>query len=130
MVNDAHRLGLFRQQFGSDFVIGLILGGDAKGYYFSDVRTEGIINDAVGEHPVMIWADEQNYHAYLRVVAGQELTFELASGEIWDRETGSRSFGSNSPGTPISISTASSCRNVFNWRERVFPPGWFPRWRL
>ena len=90
MVNDEHLLGVFREQFDPDFVIGLILGEDAKGYYFRDVRSEGIINDAVGEHPVMLWADEENFHAYLRLVGEQELTFDQVSGEIRDRETGSR----------------------------------------
>lgn len=90
MANDLDSIGFYRQRFSRDFVIGLVLGGESKAYYFDDVSAEGVINDQFGGFPVVLWAGEDNFHAYLRKVDDQVLTFDLAGEYLVDRETESR----------------------------------------
>jgi hypothetical protein len=89
MTNDLDRLGSNRQGFSPDFVIGLLLAGDSKAYYFRDVSAEGLINDRLGEFPIFIWGSENNFHAYIRQVDDQILSFRLDGETVVDDETGS-----------------------------------------
>ena len=90
MINDADRLGGRRQEFDEDFVIGLLLSDSAVAFYFRDVADAGVINDWLGEFPIMVWADDDNFHAYLRTVGDQTLTFRVdGRGGLIDEETGS-----------------------------------------
>ena len=80
-----------------DFVIGVSLGNAAVGYRFALASEQRIINDRVGEHPVVILADPDTraIHVFLRVVHGtgldsDEVVFELdQDGSLLDTETGS-----------------------------------------
>lgn len=89
MVNDVDRLGARRQEFSEDFVIGLLLDGHAKAYAYTDVAATGIVNDEFGGFPVLLWAADANFHAYLRQVGTQVLAFDLRDGALVDRQTGS-----------------------------------------
>jgi hypothetical protein len=90
MVNDVNRLRPgFRQGFDQDFVIGLLLAGQAKAYRFTDVAANEVINDAMGDYPVLVWAKEDNFQAYLRKVGHRTLTFQLEGEQLVDAETGS-----------------------------------------
>ena len=62
--------GLFgrRQRFNKDFVIGLILAEQPKAYYYRDVEAAEIINDSIGDIPILVWASDNNFHAYVRQV--------------------------------------------------------------
>lgn len=88
MTNDSFRLG-FRQKFDPDFVIGLLLADQAKAFYYRDVERTGIANDFIGEIPIMVWAGDNNFHAYIRQVGEQILTFRLDGDRLIDEETGS-----------------------------------------
>jgi hypothetical protein len=88
MINDVGGFG-FREEFDPDFVIGLILDGRAGAYYYRDVEAAGIVNDALGDIPIFVWAAGNNFHAYIRVAGDQVLTFRLENGELTDEETGS-----------------------------------------
>ncbi|RMG90271.1 MAG: DUF3179 domain-containing protein [Chloroflexi bacterium] len=88
MINDVDRIGR-KQKFSTEFVIGLVLGETSKAYYYEDVATAGIVNDMMGQFPVVVWAQDNNFHAYLRQVEGEVLTFRLENGRIFDNETGS-----------------------------------------
>ncbi len=88
MTNDMSRLS-FRQGFDPDFVIALLLADNSKAYYYRDVANETIINDFLGDVPVLVWAANENYHTYVRQVDEQELTFEIEDGELVDMESGS-----------------------------------------
>jgi len=91
MINDVEQLILgFRQRFSSDFVIGLILAGKEKAYYFEDAQRAGVINDWIGEVPVLLWAGEDTWYAYIRQVDDKELTFREEGGYLVDQETNSR----------------------------------------
>lgn len=86
MVNDVELIGR-RQAFSKDFVIGLLADGQAKAYYYRDVEQIGVVNDFMGELPVMVWAGGNDYQAYLRQVGARQLTFVYDEGVLRDRET-------------------------------------------
>ena len=88
MINDVSRLG-GRQKFDPDFVIGLILADQAKAYGYRDVAEVGVVNDAIGDIPIFVWAADNNFHAYIRQVGDQVLTFTLDGDGLVDEETGS-----------------------------------------
>jgi hypothetical protein len=90
MINDLDRLRDDRQGFSKDFVIGLILVGNARAYYFKDVRDIGVVNDQLGDFPVLVWAAGERYQAFLRQVGDQVLTFHLEGEALVDNETNSR----------------------------------------
>jgi hypothetical protein len=50
----------------------------------------GLINDWLGEFPILVWAEGDNFHAYLRKAGDRVLTFrdDVKDGLI-DEETGS-----------------------------------------
>ena len=89
MVTGYNRLVPFKERFDPEFVIGLLLADQAKAFYYLDVEAAGVVNDFVGDIPVMVWAGDENFHAYIRQVAGQRLTFRMVGGEVVDEETGS-----------------------------------------
>jgi hypothetical protein len=89
MTTDADRVVIFPERFSPDFVIGLVLGVEAKAYPFYTVLEEGVINDFLGEFPVVLWADGQDFRAYLRQIGDQTLTFRLEGERLVDVQTGS-----------------------------------------
>ena len=54
MINDVDRLGLGRQGFRTNFVIGLVLGQSAKAYYYEDALEARVINDTLGDIPILL----------------------------------------------------------------------------
>ena len=76
-----------------ELVVGLIAGEFARAYPFSEVRNLGLINDTLGETPLLLALDDGLEAAvvYRREVGGQELTFSATqeNGILRDDETGS-----------------------------------------
>jgi len=89
MINDYPQLGFRRQKFDTDFVIGVLIAGQAKAYAYEDVAAEGIVNDQLEDIPLLLWAAHNDYRSFVRQVGDQILTFELRNGVLSDRETGS-----------------------------------------
>lgn len=89
MANDANRLSINREQFSPDFVIGLVLAEETRAFYFEDVEERGVINDAVGEFPVLVWANGVEFHAYIRQMGDLILNFTVQGDLVVDQETGS-----------------------------------------
>jgi hypothetical protein len=89
MVNDLELLGSNRVRFDSDFVIGLLLDGKAKAYQFEDVVEGVVVNDSFAGFSVLVWAEGDRFHAYLRTVNDMELTFRWEQGRLLDNETNS-----------------------------------------
>jgi hypothetical protein len=89
MVNNYDRLGGLQQGFRTTFVIGLVLADQSKAYYYEDVEAAGVINDTLGEFPVVVWAENNEFQAFIRRIGDQTLTFKLEDGQIVDLETGS-----------------------------------------
>jgi hypothetical protein len=76
-------------RFDSDFVIGLLLDGQAKAYQFEDVVEGVVVNDSFAGFSVLVWAEGDRFHAYLRTVNDMELTFRWEQGRLLDIETNS-----------------------------------------
>ena len=89
MTNDLEPLIFQRQGFFKDFVIGLILDDQAKAYPFTDVEAAGVVNDWMGEFPVLVWASDEDFRAYSRQVGSDVLEFRLEDGVLKDEATGS-----------------------------------------
>jgi hypothetical protein len=89
-VNDIERFSHFPpQRFRANFVIGLVLGATARAYPYETVAAAVVVNDELDGVPVMIWAADDSFYAYLRQVGGQTLTFRSENGVLLDNETGS-----------------------------------------
>ena len=79
-----------------DFVIGVALGDFAKAYYFETASSARVVNDHVGEEPVVVFADAdtRDIKVYLRRVAESdaagpaEVAFEIADdGRVLDTQS-------------------------------------------
>lgn len=87
-------------------VLTLEVGDEAVAYPYDILSEEQVINDAVGDEPVLIlWAEGTSSAldassiaggrdvgaaaAYSRMVGGEELEFNFVDGEILDKQTGS-----------------------------------------
>ncbi len=127
MVNDVDSLiGPARQGFSANYVLGLVVGEEAKAYYYEDVAAEGLLNDSFAGLPIVIWADETGMQAYFRQVEERTLTFQFEKSQVMDRETGSswdlaRGIASDGPlrGTALQAVPSSS---AFDWAWRDFYP--------
>ncbi|RME84090.1 MAG: DUF3179 domain-containing protein [Caldilineae bacterium] len=89
MVNGIGGLRMSVAEFRENFVIGLKLEDRAKAYPYPVVKELGVVNDHLGEFPVVVWADEHEYRAYLRLAGDLTLTFEREGEKLRDVETGS-----------------------------------------
>ena len=87
-----------------DQVIGVALGDLAKAYPFWVVAREVVVNDRIGDIPVVVYVnpESKSAHVYLRVLDDVELEFEWADGKLKDRQTGTlwdptKGFGEEGP---------------------------------
>ncbi|MCP4424535.1 MAG: DUF3179 domain-containing protein [Chloroflexi bacterium] len=125
MMNDVQRLNR-RQGFNPDFVIGLILADEAKAYYYRDVSETIVVNDVMGSFPVVVWAANNNFHAYIRQVDEQALTFKSDGDKLIDNETGStwdltNGLAIDGPLTGQGL-TAVPSMSAFDWAWEDFYP--------
>ncbi len=89
MMNDIELMPNLRQTFQPHFLIGITVAEQAKGYRFEEAARANLINDSLGDIPILIYATADSYQAYIRVAGELELTFEMENGRIFDRETNS-----------------------------------------
>ena len=89
MINDVNRLGNTRQGFRPDYVVALVLDETARAFYYEDVAEVRVINDNLAGTPVVVWAEDNDFTAYVRQVGDQILTFTSGGDQIKDLETGS-----------------------------------------
>ena len=126
MTNDHERLGAFRERFDPDFVIGLLMNGETKAFYFSDVFDAGIVNDFIGDIPIVVWAEEGRFHAYVRQVDAQVLTFSAEGDTLIDSETGTHWDVARGLATEGSLQGQSLLgvpgSSAFDWAWRDFYP--------
>lgn len=82
--------GHARAQPHDRFVIGVTLGDAATAVPYDIAADRIIINDRVGDNPVVFHVDPERreVHVYLRKVGERVLTFELVNGEVRDPQTG------------------------------------------
>jgi len=127
MVNDVNRLGNSRQGFQPNFVIGLVIEDQAKAYYYEDVEAAGVINDSLGDIPILVWAESNDYRAYIRKQGDQTLTFKIENGLVVDQETGSvwdisRGLAKEGPLAGEGLQPVPSLSS-YDWAFRDFYPG-------
>ena len=115
------------------YVVGVELDGDTAAYPFSLLNEMPVVNDVVGEQPVLIVfnADTGTGVAYDRRVDGRTLTFVLEQGLILtDTETGTRWDGLTGQGMQGALAGESLTRLKstsafwFGWKD------WYPHTRL
>ena len=80
-----------REKFIPNLVIGVSLGKDAKAYPFVIAAQKTVINDQIGDVPVVVYANEENkaVHVFARKAGGRTLSFVWTEGLLTDQETGS-----------------------------------------
>jgi hypothetical protein len=120
-------LGNARQGFRAGFLVALVLDNTAKAYYYEDVENANIINDNLADTPVVVWAENNNYNAFVRKLGDQLLTFALEGGGIIDLETGStwdlsRGLAKGGPLAGEGLQSVPSLSS-YDWAFRDFYPG-------
>ena len=127
--DDSRRIGIGGEEYGGELhpkaeVIGIVHDGVARAYPFDAVASEGVINDRVGDLPVVVTVDAGDaLVAYERRVDGDELTFESvgtdamrAGGSEWRRATGEALDGLHE-GTQLPRANEASPMFSFAWRD-------------
>lgn len=116
-----------------EFVIGVEQNGKAAAYPFSTLSEVPIVNDTVGEQPILVVfnSDTGTGVVFDRQVNGQILTFSLAEGSsitdaetgtIWDGLTGKALEG---PLTGETLTRLKSTASFwFGWKD------WYPETRV
>lgn len=84
-----YRREFYRQP--EQFVLGVVEQGQSKAWGFEQFRQDPVLNDVVGDRPVVIAYDDVSVTARMfdRRVRDRVLTFRLQDGNLVDGETGS-----------------------------------------
>jgi hypothetical protein len=82
---------LFRESFFPGYVIGVTLGDQATAYPYEMAEEAVLINDWVGQYPVVVHVEgeSRSVHVYVRQVEDRVLTFIQDGDKEVDLETGS-----------------------------------------
>ena len=110
------------------FVVGVVLEEHAKAYPYTVATRERVINDAVGPHPVVVFADPEtrNVRIYLRDTGDQVLTFVLRGEMLVDEQTGTvwdpeRGLGQEGPLRGVLLKEIPYS-SAFDWAWEDFYP--------
>ena len=127
MINDVDRMGFSRQGFQPNFVVALIIDNQAKAYYYEDIEAAGVINDTLAGTPILVWAENNEYTAFIRQQGDQTLTFKIENGLVVDQETGSiwdisRGLAKEGPLAGEGLQPVPNLSS-FDWAFRDFYPG-------
>jgi hypothetical protein len=103
-------------------VVGIEHEGTATAYPFGAVREAGVVNDRVGDLPVVVThTPADSMAAYVRRIDGETVTFEpdgnrfvTAAGSRWERETG-RAVGGDAAGARLETATERSPMFWLGW---------------
>lgn len=75
------------------WVVGVAVGKQAKAYDWKQLQKAGLVNDAVGQTPVVIALEkDHSFHAWKRALNGQAITFGLDSLGNGLRDSGTHSL--------------------------------------
>lgn len=127
--DDSRRIGIGGEEYEGELhpkaeVIGIAHDGVARAYPFDAVASEGVINDRVGDLPVVVTVDAGDaLVAYERRVDGDEPSFEpagtdamRAGGSEWRRATG-EALDRPHEGTQLPRANDASPMFLFAWRD-------------
>ncbi len=87
MTNDINLMPNLRHKFRPDFVIGVIYESQARAYPYELATAETLIQDTLGDTPILIWAANNDFRAYIRRLPDQILTFQLKDDMLIDEQT-------------------------------------------
>lgn len=92
MINGSGKMRFTGERFFPGYVIGVALDGDAKAYPYEAAAQARVINDSLGEIPlvVVVNPETQAVSVFVRNVDGRDLTLRWADGLLEDEETGSQ----------------------------------------
>ncbi len=127
---DSARVGIGRNDFDDDRlhpkaeVIGVAAGGEAVAYPLETVQSEGVVNDTVGDRPVVVTTTpSDSLVAYVRVVDGSDVTVAAdgpehlaAAGSRWRRASGEAVDGPHE-GTTLERANGRSQMYWFAWAD-------------
>jgi hypothetical protein len=110
--------------FGRSLVVGVEHDGTARAYPFETVEQAGVVNDRVGDLPVVVTTTAGgSMAAHVRRVDGEVFTFEVADerrltagGSRWDRTTG-RAIDGPYEGTELDRATGMGPLFWKGWRN-------------
>ena len=90
-------------------MVGVSLGDGAKAYLFDTVSQDIVINDHVGDMPVMVYAnpEDKSVHIFVRRVGDTTLDFTWTDGKVVDHQTGTVWNPAN--GLSVNASLDASC---------------------
>jgi hypothetical protein len=128
--DQSERVGIGFNDFDDDRlhpkaqVIGVRSGDQAVAYPFETVVEEGVVNDVVGDLPVVVAAGPgENLFAYERTVDGETLAFEPADGgrirgggSEWNVTTGRATSGPHE-GTRLTQASDATTMFWFAWAD-------------
>ena len=74
-----------------DYVVGVVLGEIAKAYPFDVVSQQVVVNDYIGDVPVLVYAnpEDRSVHIFVRQIEAMELEFVWSDEALKDLQTGS-----------------------------------------
>jgi len=116
-----------------EFVVGIEQNGEAVAYPFSVLNEKPVVNDVIGEKPVLVVfnADTGTSVVFDRHIAGETLTFSLREGlTLVDTETGTLWDGLTGLGIdgPLADETLTRLKSTasfwFGWKD------WYPDTRV
>lgn len=120
--------GFEAQPIDPDFVVGVRIGDDAAGYRFEHVVERTVLNDAVGEVPIAVYAQADHLirvwsrtvdDAVVKLEADGNRLVDPATGTVWNAVTGQGVSGPLA-GRPLPpVAWASS----FDWAWEDFHSG-------
>jgi hypothetical protein len=132
LYENSERIGISRSEYDErlhpkTLVVGVADADEARAYPLSAVKAAGVVNDRVGDLPVIVTTDgTDNLVAYERSVDGEKLRFQAADdrtmtagGSNWRRSTGEALDGPHE-GTTLARANDRSPMFWFSWAD-VFP---------
>ena len=131
IVGDESCVGLFEPSQGIDFfVIGVVVGRDSSAYRYAGVAEVGVVNDRVGDVPVVVFGDpdirEVNVYLATSPDRNGSLTFGTSADNFLDAQTGSEwdPFTGGATSGPLKGSRLARLAWVssFDWAWEDFYP--------
>ncbi len=88
MTNVLDLYDTYREPHTTGFVYGLVLDGQAAAYDVAATIEAGVLNDQLAGKPILVYAQGDQFEAYLRQLDDRTLTFTLTNGDLVDHQTG------------------------------------------
>lgn len=111
-----------------EYIAGVVLSGQARAYSYEAVSRQVVVNDHVGDIPVLVYANpaDKSLHLYARTHGDTVLEFEWANGRLTDTQTHTywdpaKGFGQEGP-LQGQLLKALPYTTAYLWAWREFYP--------